>query len=68
MKPIGFAGRFHFDMSPDVFVRAVAQEDGRITINFITPAISQITLSGEQADWLQRTLVTALADLTKYKI
>ena len=58
-------GRFQFDILPNALVRAIAQIDGRIAIEFITPAGSQITIDKEQAVLLVNTLNFALKEISR---
>jgi hypothetical protein len=60
------SGRLQLDIFPTALVRAHAQIDGRVVIEFITPACSLISIDLEQAEMLYNTLFTAIRDMKKW--
>lgn len=59
------SGTICLNIFPTALVRAHAQVDGRIAIEFITPAGSLITIDLSQAELLYYTLNTAIQELKR---
>jgi hypothetical protein len=58
---------FYADIYPDALIKTTITSDGRVVLQFLTPAMSSITISLEQAKTLQGALILSINQIEKGK-